>query len=611
MEALFIFKLRGNIDLEGDLVLAEKELTSLLGEARLAPVQELTSLASKSQVLANLEGPIAIGAHVRQVGVQGYSCSANIQNLQFLVERLTFVQAIYCIQAATEASERFAEKVTGDLSPLCGYIHSGGSVVIFAVPLYAFIELADVTVRRSKGLGSVEHRLDTLCDGLLGRSTAPQAFHEAESALSAKRTTSHLSHDIHYYKAKFFPRLVRSTLNICMTQLDGDQHRVIDNFCGSGTTMLEAALLGLPSVGMDVDPLSVLIARTKLEILRVPSSDVRSAAVRALEVLQAGSARSLGLLSPPKAVGESLLSFPVWLMKNRKMTDSMAKALLDEIRDLKNAVSAAPPELRGFFQVLMSDAISRRIRMRFLGTGVGRFSLTFSKRTMAEIFEASVSTYVRVVEAVEWMRGALGLKLAEATAVLGDARCPNDDLGRFDILLTSPPYLPAASGRESYAKARAPSLISLGMSSRDELDKLVADSIGSMNGNSVSVVDLTEREREVVDWLSNNELRSLKALPTARYFLDMRKAFQQMSQLLRPGGMAVVVSGKQSTFYEFKTRALLYVVPSAELLAEEARTSGLQVESLQDIKLQKANRNARPRSLDDYFETMIVLRKPD
>jgi hypothetical protein len=68
--------------------------------------------------------------------------------------------------------------------------------------------------------------------------------------------------------------------------------------------------------------------------------------------------------------------------------------------------------------------------------------------------------------------------------------------------------------------------------------------------------------------------------------------------------------GKQSTFYQFSTRKELYVVQSAEILAEEAEKAGFEVEGMYDVQLQKANKNARPRSLDDYYETLIYLRKP-
>ncbi|HLZ70922.1 MAG TPA: hypothetical protein VKV26_13555 [Dehalococcoidia bacterium] len=51
-------------------------------------------------------------------------------------------------------------------------------------------------------------------------------------------------------------------------------------------------------------------------------------------------------------------------------------------------------------------------------------------------------------------------------------------------------------------------------------------------------------------------------------------------------------------------------MPAAEILAAEACDAGFAVESLIDVQLTKSNRNARPRSLDEYYETLIVLRQP-
>ena len=114
---------------------------------------------------------------------------------------------------------------------------------------------------------------------------------------------------------------------------------------------------------------------------------------------------------------------------------------------------------------------------------------------------------------------------------------------------------------------------------------------------------------KVVAWLGQDELRRVKAEPTARYFLDMRQSFSEMYRVLNRGAFVALVSGKQNTFYKFSTREVLYVVPTAELLTEEAQT-GFDVENLIDVQLKKSNRNARPRSLDDYYETVIILRKP-
>jgi len=83
-----------------------------------------------------------------------------------------------------------------------------------------------------------------------------------------------------------------------------------------------------------------------------------------------------------------------------------------------------------------------------------------------------------------------------------------------------------------------------------------------------------------------------------------------MRRVLSPDARAVVVSGKESTFYQFSTRTALHVVEAAKLLASEAESGGFTVESLIDVQLNKSNRNARPRSLDDYYETLIVLKQP-
>jgi hypothetical protein len=291
------------------------------------------------------------------------------------------------------------------------------------------------------------------------------------------------------------------------------------------------------------------------------------------------------------------------------MTPEIAAGLSAEIAIARTAIADCHPDMRDLFRVLLSDAVTGRIKMRFLGTGVGRFSLTFSKTTLADRLAKSLAHYAKVTAACEWLCETLCLNLASARVLQADTRAIPDNIGKFDILLTSPPYLPASSGRESYAKARAPSLITLGMTDHENVDSLVDDSIGSMEGAEFDHSALSDQEQAVVTWLQNDGLRANKAEPTARYFLDMRRTFVEMYRVLNVGGRAVVVSGKESTFYHFATREALYVVPSAQLLAEEALTAGFEVEALHNMPLKKSNMNARPRSLDDYYETLIFLRK--
>ena len=74
------------------------------------------------------------------------------------------------------------------------------------------------------------------------------------------RYDRHAVEDIHPYPAKFIPEIPRALL-AALPLPNGTA--VLDLFCGSGTTLVEAQRLGLPSVGIDLNPIACLISRVK------------------------------------------------------------------------------------------------------------------------------------------------------------------------------------------------------------------------------------------------------------------------------------------------------------------------------------------------------------
>ena len=81
--------------------------------------------------------------------------------------------------------------------------------------------------------------------------------------------TKHLTHNIHRYSGKFIPQIARRAISLI--SLPGEL--VLDPYCGSGTTLVESALLGRRSYGVDLNPLAVLIAQTK--VTPIPAADLR------------------------------------------------------------------------------------------------------------------------------------------------------------------------------------------------------------------------------------------------------------------------------------------------------------------------------------------------
>jgi len=79
---------------------------------------------------------------------------------------------------------------------------------------------------------------------------------------NTRSVNQYLTHWIYPYKGKFHPQMIRVLLNIIGLK-EGDI--VLDPFIGSGTTAVEAQLLGINCLGIDISPLCVLQSKVKTE----------------------------------------------------------------------------------------------------------------------------------------------------------------------------------------------------------------------------------------------------------------------------------------------------------------------------------------------------------
>lgn len=81
-----------------------------------------------------------------------------------------------------------------------------------------------------------------------------------------RSVNQYLTHWIYPYKGKFHPQMIRALLNIIGLK-EGDT--VFEPFSGSGTTALEAQLLGINFIGIDISPLCVLQGKVKTKSVYV------------------------------------------------------------------------------------------------------------------------------------------------------------------------------------------------------------------------------------------------------------------------------------------------------------------------------------------------------
>ncbi len=95
------------------------------------------------------------------------------------------------------------------------------------------------------------------------RSSATQAYFE-----EGQFSTGYATHGLFPYRGKFHPQLIKGLINILNIQKG---ETILDPMAGSGTTNVEAALMGINSKAIDVSPFCQFMIKTKYEALTINS----------------------------------------------------------------------------------------------------------------------------------------------------------------------------------------------------------------------------------------------------------------------------------------------------------------------------------------------------
>jgi tRNA G10 N-methylase Trm11 len=227
-----------------------------------------------------------------------------------------------------------------------------------------------------------------------------------------KSINQYLTHWIYPYKGKFHPQMIRALLNIIGLK-SGDT--VLDPFIGSGTTAIEAQLLGINCIGIDISPLCVLQSKVKTESI---------------------------------CAFKEIVNMKVEILKHTEINlfnDKTIDSVIDEIEDEK---------VKNFFLMAKLVAISDNARRRK--------DITKSFARNLELMLTSVKDYIEIVE-------QLNLKLGKVDIREGDARAL--DLGNesVDGIITSPPYSIALD----YVQNDVHALKSLGFEPRELREKFI------------------------------------------------------------------------------------------------------------------------------------------
>lgn len=103
-------------------------------------------------------------------------------------------------------------------------------------------------------------------------------------------STGYATHGLFPYRGKFHPQLIKALLNIIGLKKN---EVVLDPLCGSGTTNVEAALMGINSIAIDLSPFCQLMTKVKYDSLSIDVEALKGISKRSEELFSFFSAANL------------------------------------------------------------------------------------------------------------------------------------------------------------------------------------------------------------------------------------------------------------------------------------------------------------------------------
>ena len=355
------------------------------------------------------------------------------------------------------------------------------------------------------------------------------------------------------YPRTVHPFPARMASEVALDALAGlpPKSTVLDPMCGSGVVVRRALESGHSGIGLDIDPLAVLMAR-------VWTSKISQSIQPQL---------GLELTRRATALADTEVELP-WIDQDQPTADYIDFWFLHGQRQQLRALIAASRQLRGQRRDLVNLALSRTIVTKSKGASVAAdtsHSRPHRVRTENDfdVFLGFTRSFERLLQLLRNSPVESGGRVRQ-----GDARTLRGTrAASVDAVVTSPPYLNAID----YLRGHKLALVWLGYSMA-QINEVRSLGVGSPRQPKEQEAD---RLDEIVKLATIGESPRDIGRIVMRYTFDMKSCLKQAYRVLRRGGYAV------------------YVVSNSVLRGTEIDTARIVIEAASDAGFRFEDRYAR------------------
>ena len=372
---------------------------------------------------------------------------------------------------------------------------------------------------------------------------------------------------VHPFPARMAPDLALDVVADCKGQ---GLLRVLDPMSGSGTVLAVARSKGHRAIGVDIDPLAVLIS--KVWTTPVDSKTLQDQASAVLDHARSlfASLRTRDAY-PQNSDDETQRFVRYWFDDYARRQLASLATVIREVQDdtIRNALWCA------FSRLIITKQSGASLAMDLSHSRPHRSFKCAPSKPFRKFLSAVDRVAKNCIDSRVRSRGP-------ATRVHeGDARNLSLDDGSIDLILTSPPYLNAID----YLRCSKFSLVWMGYSVgqiRRIRSITVGAEVGKGEGNECEIQDILAALK------LNPKLQARQEAVLMRYIDDMRRVVGEAARVLADDGQAVYVVGENTICGTF--------IPNSLIMEAVANTVGLRCTARRSRELPENRRYMPPPS---------------